>query len=72
MLTGFFATNHSHVSAHQYTYQEFPQHFVWHKDDKEWCSRERGFAIGQLYFIAPTTGERFYLHMLLTNIAGPM
>jgi hypothetical protein len=71
MLTGFFATNCSHVLARQYMYQEFPQHFVWHKDDKEWHPRECGFAIGQLYFVAPTAGEQFYLRMLLTNIAGP-
>jgi hypothetical protein len=71
MLTGFFAANCSYVFVHQYTYQEFPQHFVWHKDDKEWRPRERRFAIGRLYFIAPTAGERFYLRMLLINIAGP-
>jgi hypothetical protein len=71
MLTGFFAANCSHVLACQYMYQEFPQHFLWHKDDKEWHSRQCGFAIGQLYFIAPTAEEHFYLRMLLTNVAGP-
>jgi hypothetical protein len=35
MLTGFFMANRSHAFACQYTYQEFPQHFVWHKDKKE-------------------------------------
>jgi hypothetical protein len=71
MLTGFFVANHSYAFARQYMYQEFPQHFVWHKDDKEWHPRERRFAIGQLYFVAPTAGERVYLCMLLTNVAGP-
>ncbi len=39
MLTGFFTANHYYAFAHQYTYQEFPQHFVWHKDNKEWHPR---------------------------------
>ena len=36
MLTGFFAANCLHASACQYTYQEFPQHFVWHIDPAKW------------------------------------
>jgi hypothetical protein len=36
MLTAFFAANHSYEVARQYTYQEFPQYFVWHRKEKEW------------------------------------
>jgi hypothetical protein len=71
MLTGFFAANCSYPFAYEYTYQEFLQHFVWHKTDKEWRPRQHKTAIGRLYFVAPTAGERFFLRMLLTNVAGP-
>ena len=37
MLTAFFAANWSYPSTCQYTYQEFPQHFVWHREPKVWC-----------------------------------
>ena len=53
------------------TYQEFPQHYVWNKQQKIWTPRQRGFAIGRLYFADPTAGERYYLRMLLTVVRGP-
>jgi hypothetical protein len=71
MLTGYFAANQRFASALQYTYQEFPQHFIWHICEKEWRPRNTGFAIGRLYFVAPTAGERFYLRLLLTTVKGP-
>jgi hypothetical protein len=71
MLTAFFAANQTYELARQYTYQEFPQHFVWHRKPKQWRPRQKGVAIGRLYFVAPTAGERFYLRMLLTTVKGP-
>jgi len=71
MLTAFFAANQTHSVTRQYTYQEFPQHFVWHRKLKQWCPQQKGFAIGCLYFVAPTAGEHFYLRMLLTTVKGP-
>ena len=72
MLTAFFTANHLYPFACQYTYQEFPQHFIWHRLNKNWCPQLNGFAIGQLYFVAPTAEEHFYLHMLLMTVKGPM
>jgi hypothetical protein len=71
MLMAFFAANWSYPSAHQYTYQEFPQHFVWHREPKVWHPQQTAFAIGHLYFVAPMAGEQFYLRMLLTTVKGP-
>ena len=71
MLTGFFTANRSYQIAREYTYQEFPQYFVWDKDDKQWYPRQSRSAIGRLYFVAPTAGERFYLRLLLTAVKGP-
>ncbi len=32
--------------------------------------RKRGFAIGHMYYARPTSGERYYLWMLLNCIKG--
>ena len=72
-LTAYFKANADPVIggiARQYTYQEFPQHFVWNKDQKAWVVRQRGFAIGRMYFVPPNGGERFYLRTLLTATKG--
>jgi hypothetical protein len=74
-LTAYFEAN-AHpgdfgVEARKYTYQEFPQHFTWKADGKKWSiRRQRDFAIGRMFFIPPTAGERFYLRTLLTVAKG--
>lgn len=76
-LTAFFDANADNgplgILARQYTYQEFPQFFVWNdaKDKKCWTIRKQNFAIGRMYFVPPTAGERFYLRTLLTVVKGP-
>ncbi|KAG5529311.1 hypothetical protein RHGRI_029871 [Rhododendron griersonianum] len=70
-LTGFFEWYTKNENAIPYTYQEFPQHFVWIKTTKKWKPRERGYAIGRMYFASPNSGERFYLRLLLTVVKGP-
>lgn len=73
-LTGWFAANANQgglgMIARRYTYQEFPQHFVWKTQPKQWTVRKQGFAIGRMYFVGPTGGERFYLRHLLTVVKG--
>ena len=73
-LTAFFAANADlgplGQEAMKYTYQEFPQHFVYKADKHAWQLRQRGFALGRMFFVAPTSGERFYLRTLLTVVKG--
>lgn len=74
-LTAFFKANSNTgklgEEARKLTYQEFPQKMVW-KGKKAWAVRKRkGFAIGRMYFVAPSSGERFYLRTLLTVAKGP-
>jgi hypothetical protein len=33
--------------------------------------RKRGFAIGCMYYAHPTSGEHYYLQMLLNCVKGP-
>ena len=70
-LTGFFACCALYEHARAYTYQEFPQYFVWHKGNKVWTPRKQGRAIGRMYFASPNEGERFYLRLLLSVVKGP-
>jgi hypothetical protein len=70
-LTGFFACCASNEAARDFTYQEFPQHFVWNKTQKIWTPRQKGNTIGRMYIASPNSGERFYLRLLLTVVKGP-
>src|SRR6266850_327637 len=72
-LTAFFKANRCYPDlAHALLYHEFPQRFVWHAPSKEWKPRQHGFAIGHIYYVQPTAGEKFYLHLLLTAVHGPV
>ena len=68
-LTAWFDANKNHEAARQTTYQNFPQTWVYNKK-KKWTPRQRGFAIGRMYFASPASGERFYLRTLLTVAKG--
>lgn len=76
-LTQFFLANANEGAlgeeARKHTYADFPQHFTWKETNRQrqWEIRKRGFAIGRMYFVPPTAGERFYLRTLLTVVKGP-
>jgi hypothetical protein len=68
-LTGWFKANSENLpGARDALYQEFPSRFVWTKP--QWKVRQRGFALGRMYFIAPSAGEVYYLRLLLTVVKG--
>jgi DNA replication protein DnaC len=73
-LTAYFAacSNSGPLgqSARQHTYQEFPRHFVYDATRRQWKKRQRGTAIGRMFFVSPTAGERFYLRTLLCVVRG--
>ena len=72
-LTAFFKANQRYPDmARALLYHEFPQKFVWAKSTREWKPRQRGFAIGRMYYVQPTAGEKFYLRLLLTAVRGPL
>jgi hypothetical protein len=74
-LTAYFTTcaNPGDLGnlARQYTYQEFPRYFVYQATQRRWTARKQGTAIGRMYFVSPTAGERFYLRTLLCVVRGP-
>jgi PIF1-like helicase/Helitron helicase-like domain at N-terminus len=67
-LTAYFKANAQYEEARQLLYHEFPQRFTWVAAKKIWKPRQRGFAIGRMYYVNPTAGERFYLRTLLTVV----
>jgi hypothetical protein len=74
-LTGWFKANAQEPEGSEILnllYQDYPTKMVWHKEKNHswWAKREKGFAIGRMYYAHPTSGERFYLHLLLTCIRG--
>ncbi|XP_074363652.1 uncharacterized protein LOC141704304 [Apium graveolens] len=69
-FTELLETNRKHEDARSLTYAEFPQHWVWNSKCKLWTKQKKGNAVGRIYFAHPSSGERFYMRMLLNFIKG--
>ncbi|KAI7943612.1 hypothetical protein MJO28_011140 [Puccinia striiformis f. sp. tritici] len=76
-LTAYFQLNRDNVvgadevSARTLLYEEIPKYFYWDKPSKSWRPRSRKEgAIGRMYSVAFTAGEKFYLRILLLHRAG--
>ena len=55
------------------TYLDFPSFYTWDAAKKKWSRRKRPHksdTIGRIYSAHPSSGERFYLRMLLCKVAG--
>jgi hypothetical protein len=70
MLTEWFKTYQESKVARSLTFDQFHQQWVWNQKLKRWTTRKRGFAIGRIYYAHPTSGEHYYLQMLLKCIKG--
>ncbi|XP_054796096.1 uncharacterized protein LOC129301562 [Prosopis cineraria] len=53
------------------TYLEFPHYYVFDKKKKIWTERKCGFAVGRMTHASPSSGEFYYLRVLLTKVKGP-
>ena len=70
-LTGWFKFNAQNVHFRHLLYQDFPSKLVWNKGESIWTERQQDtFALGRMYHAHPTSGERFYLRLLLTSVRG--
>jgi len=70
MLTEWFKTNQESEVTRSLTFDQFPQQWVWNRKLKRWTLRKQGFAIGRMYYTHPTSGECYYLRMLLNCVKG--
>ncbi|XP_062089097.1 uncharacterized protein LOC133795659 [Humulus lupulus] len=69
-FTEWLETNKNYEDARDLTYSDFPTRWVWNSKDKTWTRRKNGIAIGRIYFAHPSTGERFYMRMMLNFVKG--
>ncbi|GJT07435.1 DNA helicase [Tanacetum coccineum] len=70
-LTEWFAYNASNQNGRHLTYLDFPSEFVWYGDSKTWSPRRNcRSSIGRLAYVHPTSGELFFLRMLLCHQKG--
>jgi len=71
MLTAYFEANRMHEEAHRILYRDFPEHFTWQSDGKFWQKRKNSvFQVGRVISAHPAEGERYFLRVLLNNVAG--
>lgn len=72
MFIQWMRTNIENKIAKTLTYIEFPEEFWWDPSCRMWEKRKKSFPIiGRLVYAHPTSGERFYLRMLLNIVRGP-
>ena len=73
-LTAFFhaCTKYPDLTANL-LYPDVPSKFVLKNTNgkKEWKPRRKGTSVGRVYFCPPSTGERYYIRMLLYHVPGP-
>ena len=69
-LEGWFEANKKYAEARQYTYTQFPQFFTWKSDICEWKMRQRGQVFGRLSDVHASSGESFFLRMMLMHVKG--
>ena len=72
MLTKWFVANRCHANARSLTYCDFPTKWTWLASKKQWIPKTSSYRIGRIYSVHPTTGELFYLRMLLMVVKGAM
>ena len=70
-LEAFFLLCNTDVAALQYTYQEIPKHYVWNDSQRRWNKRKRGYQIGRLSYTHHSSGEVWFMRLLLTKVRGP-
>jgi uncharacterized lipoprotein len=71
MLTSWFEANQIFEDARELTYCDFSSKWRWDESSKIWIRRKRGEGkIGQIYYVHPSVGERYYLRMLLLIVKG--
>ncbi|KAH1060573.1 hypothetical protein GYH30_004170 [Glycine max] len=64
-------TNKCFAEARNLTYSQFVSKFVYNKRNKSWQPKKKGYTIGRLIWVPPTTGKLFYLRMMLGSCKGP-
>ena len=72
-LAGWFAAcaKCSDVLLAAVTYPQISKYLVWDHKAKACKVRQKGFALGRVYFAGPNSNECFYLRLLFHHVACP-
>jgi hypothetical protein len=70
MFTSWFEANKIYPQGRDLTYGQFVSKFVYRKKERKWKPRKRGYTIGRLIWVPPSTGELYFFRMMLTVIQG--
>ncbi|GBM48538.1 hypothetical protein AVEN_184562-1 [Araneus ventricosus] len=73
-LTSWFELNKNDPLAHNISYSDIPQYYMFDKSTTNWKKRQRGGqnVIGRLPVVSILDTERYYLRMLLLRKSGPL
>lgn len=71
MFLAWFDCCIRYPEARELTYAELPTKFVYDAKIKAWNPRKKGFAIGRLAPVSPSSGELYFLRVLLNKVRGP-
>ncbi|CAF1905855.1 unnamed protein product [Brassica oleracea var. botrytis] len=71
MFLAWFDCCEMYPEARELTYAELPTKFVYDSKEKVWNPRKKGFAIGRLAPVSPSSGALYFLRVLLNKIKGP-
>ncbi|GKC59671.1 ATP-dependent DNA helicase PIF1, partial [Tanacetum coccineum] len=62
--------NKKDPDARKLLYHEFPTYYVWRQEERVWLKRQKGTCIGRVHHVPPSSGELFYLRVLLNKVRG--
>lgn len=71
MFLAWFDCCERYPEARELTYAELPTRFVYDAKEKVWNPRKKGFAIGRLAPVSPSSGQLYFLRVLLNKVRGP-
>ncbi|XP_074346593.1 uncharacterized protein LOC141685389 [Apium graveolens] len=69
-LQAWFEANKKYPWGRNLSYQEFPAKFVWDGRGCQWTPRKQGLVVGRLHSTYASSGDLFYLRMILTRFKG--
>ena len=67
-FTEWFELNKENQDYRELKYSDFLTRWVWNAREKKWTRRQKGRTVGRIYFAHPTSGERFYMRMMLNFV----
>jgi hypothetical protein len=65
------STSTKYPAACELLYQDMPLKFTWNKTKRIWSPmKDKCFCLGRMYYAHPSSGECFFLCLLLTAVKG--